>query len=110
MNQAAEWRKTVAYDPAMERVITQLLAHQDPNARHTWLTRLVVSAIIIFASVVLYGAYGIMAALGVFFIFVGFAGMHFLWAFVPVAIGVLYGLAKAGGALWDYWTNHGHGD
>ena len=44
----------------VERLVTQLLARQDPDAPHSLLTRLVVSAIIVFAQIVLFGFFGVI--------------------------------------------------
>ena len=93
----------------MEAIIRQLLAHQNPAKKHTLLTRLVISAIIIFANTVLYGAYGVIAAIITYLVFVAWFGLHLLWMFVPLVVMLLYSIARSVAMLVDYWRNHGQG-
>ncbi|MEM1262919.1 MAG: hypothetical protein AAGH76_11030 [Pseudomonadota bacterium] len=93
----------------MESIIRGLLAQQDPNSRHTLLTRLVVSVIILFANAVLYGFYGVVAAIITYLFGVAWLGMPLFWMFVPFYCMLLYSVWHSIEMLLDYWRNYGHG-
>ena len=93
----------------MEEVVRRLLEHQDPTAKHTWLTRIIVSSIIVFANAVLYGFYGLIGSVVFYLLGVELAGLGLRWMYVPFGAMLAYGLWKSLRALLDYWRNHGHG-
>lgn len=88
--------------------LTDLLSRQDPAQPHTLLTRLVVSFCIGFAYIVLYGFYGLVAAVIVYLLGVELMGLPLSWMFAAFAIGVLMGCWKSIQGIRDYWANYGH--
>lgn len=88
--------------------ISRLLAHQDPNARHSPVTRVVVSAIIVAANAVLYGFFGVICAVAYYLIGVEVLGMSLRWFLLPVLIALVASLAPSWRMLKDYWRNYGH--
>ena len=94
-------------DP-ITRIVARGLAAQDPDAPHSLLTRLLVSAIIVFAMVVLYGFYGVIGAVVVYLIGVELAGLDLRWLYLPIVFALLLALRRAAGMLADYWGNFGH--
>lgn len=93
----------------MESLVRRLLAHQDPTVRHTWLTRIVVSLVILFANGVLYGFYGLMGSVVLYLLGVELAGLDPDWMFLPLGVMVAYSLWRSWWALVDYWRWYGHG-
>ena len=93
----------------MEEVVRRILEHQDPNDRHTLLTRVTVSSIIVFANTVLYGFYGLAGAVVLYLLGVELAGLELRWMYLPLGVMLAYGLWKSLRLLTDYWLNHGHG-
>ena len=94
---------------AIERLVRRLLEHQDPTARHSWLTRIVVSVIIVFSYCVLYGTYGVIGSVALYLLGVELAGLDLDWMFLPFWVMIAYGLWKSFKALADYWLRYGHG-
>ncbi|MEM8983435.1 MAG: hypothetical protein AAGC71_10435 [Pseudomonadota bacterium] len=93
----------------MESIIRGLLAQQDPAKKHTLLTRLIISAIIVFANAVLYGSYGVVAAIVTYLLGVEWIGLPLIWMFVPFYLMLLYSGWRSLVMLLDYWRNYGHG-
>ena len=91
------------------RLIADLLAMQDPDKPHTLLTRAIVSLIIVFASLVYAGLFGIFGAIGVYLLGVELMSMELQWALVPIGLALAIGLYSSLGSLKDYWQNYGHG-
>lgn len=92
----------------MIRFLETLLSKQDPKRRHTLITRLVVSACICLAFMVLYGFYGLIAAVVVYLFGVEWMGLPTRWMYYPFAIGLLVGCGVSAQAVRDYWKNYGH--
>ena len=92
------------------KLLYQLLSLQDPTQTHTWLTRALVSGIILFANIVLYGFFGVMGAVVVYLIGVEGFGMARGWMLLPVVAALAIGLWRSVPMLVGYWRNHGHGD
>ena len=92
----------------VERLVTQLLARQDPDAPHSLLTRLVVSAIIVFAQIVLFGFYGVMAAVVMYLLGVELGGLSLRWVYLPIGLAFIFAMWGAAKMLVDYWRNWGH--
>ena len=93
----------------MEEFVRKILAHQNPNDRHTLLTRITVSLVLLFAFCVLYGFYGVIGSVIFYLLGVELAGISPQWMFLPFLLAILYGIAKCVPALIDYWRNYGHG-
>ena len=91
------------------RLIAELLSRQDPAKQHTLLTRIIVSLIILFASLVYAGFFGVMGAVVVYLLFVELQGVALHWALSPIGLALIFGLRSALKDLLDYWRNHGHG-
>ena len=91
----------------VERLVTQLLARQGPDAPHSPLTRLVISAIIVFAQVVLYGFYGVMGAVVMYLLGVELGGLSLRWVYLPIGVALVIALWGAARMLGDYWRNYG---
>lgn len=89
------------------RLIQNILSQQDPAEAHTLVTRVVVSGIIVFINLVLYGFYGVLAAVGVYLV-VEWGGWPVEWLLAPMVVALLIGLRKAIQAVGDYWQNYGH--
>ena len=94
-------------DP-ITRIVARALASQDPDAPHSLLTRLVISAIIVFAMVVLYGFYGVMGAVVFYLLGVELAGLPLRWTYLPIGIALLVAGWSAAKMLSDNWRNYGH--
>ena len=95
--------------PVIENIVGDLLAHQDPREKHSLLTRLVVSAVIVFANMVLYLFYGLIAAVVFYLIGVEALKLSGKVPLIPLGIAVLSGIWKSLSLLVDYWRNYGHG-
>ena len=93
----------------MDKLVLQILRRQDPDQKHTILTRIVISLIIVFASCVLYGFYGLMGSVVFYLVGVELAGLKLGWMFLPLVVMLVFGLWKSFGLLSDYWRNYGHG-
>ena len=91
------------------KLLYQLLSLQDPTQTHTWLTRALVSGIILFANIVLYGFFGVMGAVVVYLIGVEGLGLKRDWILLPVVVALLTGLWRSIPMLGDYWRNYGDG-
>lgn len=91
------------------RLIAELLSKQDPAAPHTWLTRLIVSGIIVFASVVYAGFFGVLGAVCVYLLGVELMDADLRWLYLPIVVSLALGLRGATKQLRDYWRNYGHG-
>ena len=89
------------------RLIQNILSRQNPEEAHTLVTRVVVSAIIVFVNLVLYGFYGVIAAVFVYLV-VEWGRWPPEWVFAPLVVGFLIALRKASHAVRDYWENYGH--
>ena len=92
----------------IESVVARLLAAQDPDAPHSIATRLIISAIIVFANAVLYGVYGVIASVLFYLLAVELAGMALGWMFLPFGFAMLLSLFHSLRMLRDYWVNYGH--
>lgn len=90
--------------------IEELLSKQDPTQPHTLLTRLVVSFCIGLACIVLYGFYGLIAAIVAYLFGVELMGLAANWVFYPFVIGLLAGCWNSFLSIRDYWKNHGYAD
>ena len=71
-------------DP-ITRLVARGLAAQDRDAPHSLLTRVIISAIIVFAMLVLHGLYGVIGAVVLYLLGVELAGLDL-----------------------RYWRNYGH--
>lgn len=91
------------------RLISQLLAHQDPNERHTLLTRAVITFIIIAASLIYAGFFGILAVVAGYLLGVELIGMAPVWLYVPMVLALFTGLVSGLRQTLEYWRHHGHG-
>ena len=91
------------------KLIADLLSLQDPAKPHTLLTRVLVSLIIVGASLVYAGFFGVMGAVVVYLLFVELLDAALHWALAPIGLALLIGLKNSVGSLKDYWQNHGHG-
>ena len=94
-------------DP-ISRAVARALAVQDPEASHSLLTRLLVSAIILFSMAVLYGFYGVIGAVVFYLLGVELGGMALPWMYLPIGIALLLAGWRAAKMLVDYWRNYGH--
>lgn len=90
-------------------LIEDLLARQDPSKPHTLLTRLLICFCIGFAYIVLYGFYGLVAAVAVYLLGVELMGLSLQWMFYAFFIGIFLGAWRTIIAIRDYWLNAGHG-
>ena len=88
------------------KIIKDILSTQDPEQPHTYVTRLLVSGIIVFVNLVLYGFYGVMSAVLVY-LAVSWFDLNREWVLIPVVVALIIGLWKGGLALSDYWKNYG---
>ncbi len=93
----------------MTKLIADLLALQDPDKPHTLLTRVLVSLIIMTASLVYAGFFGVLGAVGVYLFGVELMNIDQRWMFAPMVIAIVVGLKNSFGSLTDYWRHHGHG-
>jgi hypothetical protein len=90
------------------KLVADLLRLQDPSKPHTLLTRVLVSSVIVFASLVYAGFFGVVASVAVYLLAVELAGAHLRWAFAPFYLALLIGLKNSASSLLHYWRNHGH--
>ena len=93
----------------MTKLIADLLSMQDPDKPHTLLTRVVVSLVIVAASLVYAGFFGVLGAVGVYLLGVELMNIDQQWMFAPVGLALLVGLKSSLGSLVDYWRHYGHG-
>jgi hypothetical protein len=92
----------------MINLLEELLSEQDPTQAHTLLTRLLVSFCIGLACMVLYGFYGLLAAIAVYLFGVELMGLPLQWMFYPFILGLLAGCWKSFLNVGNYWKNYGH--
>ncbi len=90
------------------RLVEILLAKQDPKQPHTLLTRLGISFCICFANIVLYGFYGLIAAVVVYLFGVEWMGLPMRSMYYPFLIGLLVGCWVSAKNVGNYWKNYGH--
>jgi len=88
--------------------VQEFLSKQDPTQPHTLLTRLVVSSCICLAYIMLYGFYGLIAAIVVYLLGVELIGLPANWMFCPFAIGLLVGCWNSFLSIRDYWNSYGY--
>ena len=91
------------------RLVAALLNRQDPDQPHTPLTRLLISLIILFASLVYTLFFGVLAAVAVYLFGVELMNLDLRWMYAPIVIAAAVGLKDAVSLLSDYWRNYGHG-
>jgi hypothetical protein len=91
------------------KLVAELLRRQDPSKPHTLLTRVLVSLIIVFASLVYAGFFGVIISVAFYLLAVELSGAHLGWAFIPFGLAILVGLRNSVSSLLDYWRNYGHG-
>jgi sterol desaturase/sphingolipid hydroxylase (fatty acid hydroxylase superfamily) len=91
-------------------ILVELLSKQDATKPHTLLTRLVVSLCISVGSIVLYGFYGLIAAIAVYLVGVELMDLPINWMFFPFFVGLLIGCWKSFLSVRDYWKNCGYAD
>ena len=89
-------------------LVQNLLSRQDPAQPHTLLTRLIVSACILVACIVMYGFYGLIASIVVYLFGVELLGLTTNWMYFPFFIGLLVGCWYSFWSIRDYWMNYGH--
>jgi hypothetical protein len=94
----------------MLSLLEDLLSKQDLTQPHTLLTRLLVSFCIFLAYIVLYGFYGLLAAIAVYLFGAELMGLPQQWMFYPFILGLLGGCWKSFLGVGDYWQNYGHPD
>ncbi len=94
----------------MLNLIADLLSKQDPTRPHTLLTRLLVSFCIGAAYIVLYGVYGLFAAIAVYLFGVELMSFPLQWMYYPFILGLLVGCWKSFLGISDYWKNYGRLD
>lgn len=93
----------------MIALLQNLLARQDPAAKHSLLTRCIVTVLIVISCIVLPCFFGVVAAVIVYLLGVELLGLPIVWMFLPLPVSLMYGLWKAWSAVGDYWENYGHG-
>lgn len=93
----------------LEELVRRLLERQDPTQKHTLLTRVTISLVIVIADVVLYGFYGVMGSVAFYLLGVELAGLGLAWMYLPLGVMLGYGLWRSARALVDYWLRHGNG-
>jgi hypothetical protein len=91
------------------RLILQLLAHQDPDSPHTLLTRTIISAIIVLASMIHAGFFGVLGIVDVYLLGVDLLDMNPRWLYAPLTLALLFGIRNSYGELLKYWRHFGHG-
>jgi hypothetical protein len=94
---------------AVVKLVAELLNRQDSDKPHTLLTRLLISLIILFASLVYTLFFGVLSAVATYLIGVELMGLDLRWMYAPIIVAVLIGLKDTAALLTDYWRNHGHG-
>ncbi len=93
----------------MIKLVADLLSRQDPNQPHTLLTRSIVSFVIVFATAVYFGFFGVIGAVAVYLIGVELMGLHLRWMYAPLALALLISLVGSYRGLRDYWLHYGRG-
>jgi hypothetical protein len=91
------------------RLVAQLLNLQDPDRPHTWLTRTLISLIILFASLVYALFFGALAAVVVYLVGVELMNLDLRWMYAPIAIAIIVGMKDTASLLTDYWRHYGRG-
>ena len=91
----------------MIKLVANLLSMQDPERSHTLLTRVIVSLIIVFVSLVYAGFFGVLGAVAVYLIGVELMNVEQRWMFAPLALAIIVGLWSSLGNLTDYWRYYG---
>lgn len=90
-------------------LVADLLARQDPAAPHTLLTRLLISAIIVFANAVYFGFFGILGIVAFYLVGIELLNFDNRSLLLPLAFALLVGLWQSIKMLTDYWRHYGHG-
>ncbi len=93
----------------MIKLVADLLSRQDPNKPHTLLTRAIVSFVIVFATAVYFGFFGVIGAVAVYLVGVELMDLQLRWMYAPLALALLISLISSYRALKDYWLHYGHG-
>jgi hypothetical protein len=91
------------------RLIADLLGAQDPDKPHTWLTRVLVSLIIVAGNLVYFGFFGVLGLVAVYLVGVELMGIDLRWLYAPVGLAILVGLKQSYSGITDYWRHYGHG-
>jgi len=91
------------------KLVAELLKHQDPDQPHTPLTRVLITLIILFASLVYTLFFGVLAAVVVYLVGVELMGLDLRWMYAPIVLAILAGLKDAVTLSKDYWRNYGRG-
>ena len=91
------------------RLLADLLSLQDPEKPHTYLTRAIVSMIIVVTSLIYTGFFGVIGAVGVYLIGIELIDMDQGWMYAPLGLAFIIGLRSGLKGLVDYWRNYGHG-
>lgn len=89
-------------------LIADLLSGQDPNARHTLLTRLLISGIILFANIVYAGFFGVIGVVVLYLLGVELMELSERWLLAPLGLALIVGMWQSAKMLRDYWLNYGH--
>jgi len=89
-------------------LLGRYLASQDPDKTHTPLTRLLVSLIILFTNLVLYGFWGLIATVVMYLVGAELIGMEPVWSLLPLALAIAIGCWFGIRSVVDYWQNYGH--
>lgn len=90
------------------KLIAELLRYQDTSEPHTLLTRVLVSLMIIFVSLVYAGFFGVILFVLVYLLAVELLGADIGWAYAPLGLSLVVGLKNCVVSLVDYWRNYGH--
>lgn len=90
-------------------LVADLLAQQDEKARHTLLTRLLISGIILFANIVYAGFFGVIGVVIFYLLGIELMELNERWLLAPLGLALIFGLWQSTRMLKDYWTHHGHG-
>lgn len=93
----------------MLNLLSRYLASQDPDKTHKPLTRLLVSLMILFTNLVLYGFYGLLATIVMYLIGVELIGLDPAWSLLPLGLAIAIGCRYGIRSIVDYWQNYGHG-
>ena len=91
----------------MINLIADILARQDPEARHTILTRITISTVLVGVNLVYAGFFGVLGAVAVYLFGVELAGLDRQWMLLPLGVAIVVGLKTSAGHLSDYWRNYG---
>lgn len=92
------------------KLIYRLNSLQDPTQPHTLLTRALVSGIILFANAVLYGFFGVIAAVVLYLIGIKLLGIVKDWLLLSLVLTLIFGFWRSLSMLADSWRNYGHCD